>query len=432
MDSAAVEERDLNLAARRSERPTRLPRELRAFWLLSAAGIVLAFVAGWFKWHSGMTVYNWDPLSDPRFGDLLEYPGTYALLHSRAFFFNVPGKPWAYPMYSPVAYPPFAAAVMAPIYLSSQPEFVFVLLSAFWLIVAVAAVRRWMLRAGITASTAMLFPLTVVAMSFPIARLVHQGNIELVVWVLTATGAWAWYRDKNDLAAVLWGLAAAMKLFPLVLLALLLPVRKWRAFALGLVTFMAATLWSLWWLGPTIRDAWQGSMANVFGYQSARVAEWTLREVVANHSAVELAKLGAMMVHFPLARLSLPYYAAGAGIFALAFFGKLWRLPRPNQLLAVSTFMAVLPAISYYHALVHMYAALVLLGCVAVRAERSGFRVPGLMTTILLFVPLFVPFTVLTFPSRLLFCGMIQAFVLVFLFLCSLQYRFEVPADDRR
>ena len=102
-------------------------------------------------------------------------------------------------------------------------------------------------------------------------------------------------------------------------------------------------------------------------------------------------------------------------------------MPRANQLLAVTTFMVMLPAISYYHALVHMYAALVLLGAVSIQAGRAGVHVPGLRVTILLFLPLFLPFTVLTFPTRLMFCGLLQAFVLCLLFLCSLQYRFEVP-----
>jgi len=410
----------------RSTSALRLPRELRLFWIASAVGIALAVIIGWFKWRSGLSVYNWDPLSDPRFGDLLEYPGTYALLHSRAFFFNLAGKPWPYPMYSTVAYPPFSAAVMAPIYLTGQPEFVFMLLSAAWLLAVLALARGWMLRAGISRWTATLFPLSIAIFSFPIARLVHQGNIELVVWMLTGAGVYSWVRERSELAGVLWGLAAAMKLFPLVLLALLLPIRRWRAFAVGLVTFLAATLWSLWWLGPTIADAWHGSVVNVFGYQATRVSEWTIRELVANHSTVELAKLAATIVHFSLSRLSLPYYGTGAVVFAAIFFLKLWRMPRVNQLLAVSTFMVMLPAISYYHALVHLYAALALLGWVAVRAERAGVQIPGLMTTVLLFVPLFVPFTVLTFPQVFLFCGLVQALVLVLLFLCSLQYRFEL------
>ena len=428
MKTAEMQERGTDVNASARSRPLPLPRELRVFWIATAIGVVLAIIVGWLKWRSGLSIYNWDPLSDPRFGDLLEYPGTYALLHTRAFFFNVAGRPWTYPMYSAVPYPPFAVAVMAPIYLSGQPEFAFVLLSAAWLLYAVAWVRGWMVRSGISRWTSTLFPISIAATSFPIARLVHQGNIELVVWVLTATGVYAWVREKDDLAAVLWGLAAAMKLFPLVLLALLLPRRRWRAFAAGLAAFCAATLCSLWWLGPTIADAWHGSITNLFGYQGTRVSEWTIREIVANHSAIELAKLVAMMVHFPLSRISLPYYAAGALVFAAAFFVKLWRMPRVNQLLGVSTFMVMFPAISYYHALVHMYAALVLLGWVAVQAERSGVQVIGLRTTVLLFVPLFIPFTVLTFPRAFIFCGLVQAAVLVLLFLCSLQYRFEVPA----
>ena len=208
---------------------------------------------------------------------------------------------------------------------------------------------------------------------------------------------------------------------------MLLPRRKWWPFALGLATFALATLWSLWWLGPTIADAWQGSMVNVFGYQGTRVSEWTLRELVANHSTIEIAKLVALIAGYPLKKLSLLYYAAGAVVFAAVFFGKLWRMPAANQVLAVSAFMAMFPAISYYHALVHMYAALVLLGWVAVRAQRAGVEVQGLRTTMLLFVPLFVAFPVLTYPTVLLFCRLVQAAVLVLLFFCALQYRFEVP-----
>ena len=44
--------------------------------------------------------FNWDPLSDRLFVDLMEYPGTYTLLHTTAFFFNVAGHPWPYPMWS--------------------------------------------------------------------------------------------------------------------------------------------------------------------------------------------------------------------------------------------------------------------------------------------------------------------------------------------
>jgi hypothetical protein len=44
----------------------------------------------------------------------------------------------------------------------------------------------------------------------------------------------------------------------------------------------------------------------------------------------------------------------------------------------------------------------------------------------LLFVPLFAPFTVLTYPTAFVYCGLVQALVLAVLFLCALQYPFAV------
>ena len=416
--------------AREASGRVRLPPELRAFWVASLATFALTFVVGWLKWRAGLSRYNWDPLSDPLFGDLMEYPGTYQLLHSAAFFFNVAGNPWAYPMFSPVAYPPFAAAVMAPLYAFPIPELLYLLVSGAWLAVLVGWVGRGLVRVGVALATAVLMPLSLVLISFPIERLVHQGNIEIVLWMLTALGVLAFLRGHDDAAALLWGLAAAMKLFPLVLLVLLLPRRKWRAFAEGVATFVGATVWALWWLGPSVRVAWAGTMVNVFRYQGARTAEWTLRELVANHSLIEVAKIVAMIAHYPMDKLTLPYFACGAAVMGAALFGKLWKMPVANQVLAVSTFMVMFPPISYYHALVHMIAPLVLLGWIAIRAQQAGVRVRGLQGTMLLFVPLFAPFTLLTYPTVFVYCGLVQALLLLVLFLCALEYPFDVGVGE--
>ena len=407
----------------------RLPVEMRAFWVASLAAFALTFVVGWLKWRAGQLRYNWDPLSDPLYGDLMEYPGTYRLLHTAAFFFNVSGKPWAYPFYSAVAYPPFAAAVMAPMYAFRVPELVFLAVSGAWLTALVGWVARGLMRAGIATATAVALPVSLALISFPVERMVHQGNVEVVLWMFTAAGVLAFWRGHDDAAAVLWGLAAAMKLFPIVLLILLLPRRKWRAIAVGVGTFAGATLWALWWLGPTVKVAWHGSLQNVFGYEGVRGGEFSLRELVANHSLIDVAKLVGLIAHVPLGKVTLPYFALGAVVMGAAFFGKLWKMPVANQLLAVSTFMVMFPPISYYHALVHMYAPLVVLGWVAIEAERAGVKVKGLRATMLLFVPLFAPFTLLTYPQVFVYCGMMQGFVLGVIFLRAVELPLAVGGD---
>ncbi|HXE07921.1 MAG TPA: glycosyltransferase family 87 protein [Acidobacteriaceae bacterium] len=408
----------------------RLPVEMRAFWWATLIGVLLAVVIGWLKYRVGMSIYNWDPLSDLLFGDLMEYRAHYSLLHTSGFFFSSAAYPFQYPMWNPVAYPPFAVAVMAPLYAFRVPELLYLVVSVVWVIVGAVWAARRLMHAGIAALPAIAFPVTIALASFPIVRMIHEGNIELVVWMFTALGVWSFWRGKNDAAAVLWGLAAAMKLFPLVLLGMLLPRKKWRAFAEGIAAFVLATLWATWWVGPTIGVAWRGSMQNVFGYQGQRMGEWTLRELVANHSAINLAKMVAMMTRFPLDHLTLPYFALGAAILAWAFFGRLWKMPEANQLLALSVFMVTFPSISYYHTLVHLYAPLAVLFGVSLEAARRGVIVQGLKKTILLFVPLSLAFTVMTFPQVILFSGLIQAVVLIVLFGCAVTYRFEVKKDE--
>jgi len=101
-------------------------------------------------------------------------------------------------------------------------------------------------------------------------------------------------------------------------------------------------------------------------------------------------------------------------------------MPVANQLLALSTFMVMFPTISYFHTLVHMYAPFAVLCGLAIRAQRMGVTVPGLKSTMLLFAPLFAPFTVLTFPQVLLFGGLVQAVLLVALFVCAARFPFAV------
>lgn len=98
-----------------------------------------------------------------------------------------------------------------------------------------------------------------------------------------------------------------------------------------------------------------------------------------------------------------------------------------NQLLAVTAFMVMFPPVAYFHTLVHMYAPLVVLLFVAIRAERAGVQVRGLNLTVMLFVPLFAAFTLFKFPRVLLFDGLVQAALLVAIFGCAVRYPFAVP-----
>jgi hypothetical protein len=106
-------------------------------------------------------------------------------------------------------------------------------------------------------------------------------------------------------------------------------------------------------------------------------------------------------------------------------------MPVTNQVLVVTAFMVMLPPISYFYTLVHLYAPFLMLVFLAIRAERAGVRIPGLPGTILLFVPIFAAFTIFTYPRALLFGGLIQALMLMSLLLCAVQFPFSTEAATR-
>lgn len=401
-------------------RCAKLPQFLHIFWVLALVAFGLTILVGYVEFRLGFPPPHYNPLGGSRYDDLLEYLPTFRLLHTGAFFHN--------PSTSPVAYPPFAAILFALTYHFSNPVAFYLTVAACALAVGFWGVYRGLIQHGMTRSVAALFPLTILVTSFPIVGLLQRGNIEMFLWIFAAAGTWAFLRGHDFVAAVLWALAASTKLYPAIFLILLIPRRSYRAFAVGVAGSLISSILSMWYIGPDIKTAWNGSVGNVFGYQTVRVSEWTLHELAANHSAFGLVKLGAIVLGTATQKLTIPYYLCGALVMAVTFFRRLDRMPVANQLLAVSAFMLMFPPISYFYTLVHLYAPFLVLVFLAIRSDQAGVRIPGLATTVFLILPLFTSFMLFTYPRVMLFGGLIQALLLTSLFISALSFPFAEPS----
>ena len=179
------------------------------------------FAVGYLRYRAGAPRPHYNPIGTVHFSDLMEYVPTFRLLHTAAFFHNA--------VTNPVAYPPFGAVFYWLLYATGHPVATYLLCAAVWLCVLTVGAGRWLRGEGVRPTVAYLFPGTVLGMAFPVLGMLCYGNIELFLWVFAATGVWALVRERPTLAAVLWGCAAAMKLYPLIFLVLLVPRRQWRA-----------------------------------------------------------------------------------------------------------------------------------------------------------------------------------------------------------
>jgi hypothetical protein len=395
-----------------------LPKILRWFWIGSVGAFALTLLVNYLEYLAGIPSDARFPIGHIWFGDLVEYLPRFqqadaaGLLRSTAF--------------SRVAYPPLASVLYGLMYSSRHPVTLYLGIFALWLGIAIEGVRRRLIDHGFSRMTAMLFPLTLATVSFPIEGLIQRGNLELFVWIFAAAGTLAFLRDRDKTAAVLWGLAASTKLYPIILLTLLVTRFRFRAVVLGVATFVTASALSMTYLGPSMKIALGRSLGNVFGYQYVRASEWSVHEFAANHSAFVLVRFFASHGGGAGWSLTNVYYLCGGLVFIAVFLGKVRKMPVTNQVLVVTTFMVMLPPISYFYTLVHLYSPLLMLLFLTIRAERAGLEVAGLRGTILLFVPILAPFTIFTYPRALLFGGLIQALLLVSLLIRAIQFPFHI------
>lgn len=85
----------------------------------------------------------------------------------------------------------------------------------------------------------------VFALSFPLYRNVEFGQFYIFLLLLIAAACWSWLRGWYALAGALVAIAAACKIFPLLLFVFFLQRRAWRALIAGSLTLAAAVALSI-------------------------------------------------------------------------------------------------------------------------------------------------------------------------------------------
>jgi hypothetical protein len=249
---------------------------------------------------------------------------------------------------------------------------------------------------------------------FPLQFLIDRGNIEAVIWVLILLGAVAYARKRTLTSALLWSIAASMKIFPGLLFLLFLARRKFGTFVVAIAATVTFSLLALAGIGPTIRQAAVDSSKSAPSlmdsyiipvdragfdhslFQAAKqfiyLGAWSSssKQVVPDTRAANKKALRLYNLVIPLAAILLYWF-------------RLRRLPLLNQFMAYIILCVLLPYVSGDYTLVHVYIAwaaflLFLLSDVA----TGKVRIPARAVHIILFscAAVFVPFSYLEITRR--------------------------------
>ncbi|HEY4379467.1 MAG TPA: glycosyltransferase family 87 protein [Acidobacteriaceae bacterium] len=367
-----------------STRAIDLPPVLRSYWIALILLSAISAVASDIYYHANLFVQCCTLADDdPLFSDLWTYEYNFHFIHTFTFF----------QLKYRFAYPSFSAVMYDMVY-HLGPHAQAIYLTAELTLCSIAAILFYLKirQLGLLRFPALVFVLSTLLFSYPLLYMFGSGSLEIFTCIFTIAGFLALLKKHDNLAAVLWAAAAAMKVYPLILFAVFLSRAKWRSLAVGIASFATIFLLSMWFVGPTIHAAFAGSLGGVSGFVTTYAQRVKVNELPFDHSLLAPIKIFSYVMAGrtgTLAYLTKPYLLIAGSIALLAFFLRGRRMPLANQLIFLFAAMVALPPVSYDHTLVHLYAPWAMLVIIAIRAANAGVTMDGFRTYFLCFAVLF-------------------------------------------
>lgn len=293
------------------------------------------------------------------------------------------------------------------------------------------ALRRFLIRRGIERRDATLFAAVTYLCAFPAWFDVTQGNIEWFVCGVLMLGVWAFCTRRFKTAATCIGVAGAMKIFPIIFIALFLPGRKYKEVLLTALSAAIATVVGLWLVCPNIHQSMVQTIGALGVFEHGYMVQVRSTEVGFDHSLFALVKLALRAIRGgPVHSRALRWYLPGVAVGGcVLYFWRIRKLPLTNQVLCLTVAAIVLPPVSYEYTLLHLYGAFVLLLIFALEQRRRSTTPPGyLIVAMLLLAFLFAPESEFI-AGGVRFGGQLKCVALLGLWYVGLRYRFGLRSE---
>jgi hypothetical protein len=223
-----------------------------------------------------------------------------------------------------------------------------------------------------------------------------------------------------------------MKIYPLTLLLLLLPQRRYKEFAAGLLAAALVTAMSLAILGPGILEAQHHINDGLIFFEHRYVLFPLPNGLQFSHSLFNLVKLGvaaAARLHGErtaspdaLQRAVAVYVPAIALLSLALYVARIRHLPMLNQVIALTVCAVLLPPYSLDYTLVQLLVPMGLLCVFTVAQWRQGRQPRGLDICFTCFALIFT--TGAYFQWKYRFAAQIRTLAMLVLLAAVLHHRY--------
>jgi hypothetical protein len=355
---------------------------LCVFALLWAVALAAIFVQGCLL-HKAYPYNTFLFRPEIHFTDFTIFDARFAIWDGSERFYEVPGFPFNYPA-------PLLACFLAYWKLTPHPVAAYL---ATVILFALAAGTLLVFR-----RPALRWPVAVTLLgSYPLMFMLDRANVEGLVWIALATAVFAFARQRFTTSAILFGVAAGMKIFPAALLLIFWNKRRYRYFPIGVASAIVCNIAALALAGPSISKALRHILAGMDFFRHFEILTYRPDQIGFEHSlfscvkqVLHLALHSSRRTDELLPAACLPYLVAAAAIFAALYLFSIRKLPILNQFFILTACSILLPFVSYDYTLVHMYIpwAAFLIYLTTEGAVSVGRALAFLIPCAVLFAPL--------------------------------------------
>lgn len=401
-----------------------IPRPVRIFWTLNVGltllcALWLAFNV--FVRHRGYP-YNSPFLRFNHFIDFYDFRMRFTHYHKTDFFSATDMTVFSYP-------PPVGMLYELFYLPRTGAHTLFTIVTTLPCVYLAWLFFRGMVKRGVMDRLAAAFTASACVLSFPFWFDYMLGNVEICLFLLTTAGVLAILKNRPYLGGGILGLAGSMKLFPFILLGLLISRRQYRQTAFGLLVAGIIYPISVWLECPSWHAAFIGMRKGADTMSKALILQWHQAETSFDHSIFGIFKQTMHLLGYsnmqPASLLNLYVLCAAIG-GTILYFWKIRRLPLMNQVLCLIVASILLPPMSHDYTLLHLYIPWSLLALSAIEAHREKRIVRGLYAAFVCFGVLLSPESEVILRGAAI-AGQIKAMALIALGFIAMKYPFALP-----
>ncbi len=414
----------------------RLPLPMRLFITLNISLSILAGLGFCYKFFvlkqhylgypSWCHFYYWPIGRQPMFPDVICFVQRFHHLHTPAFFSRDPRVIGIEP---PFEYPAAAAFLYALVYLFPDPAQVYVSFVVISLVLLALLFGRALRKSGAPLAATATFLVASLLFSYPFWFEIGSANMEFCIFLLLLGGTAAFCTRRPYTAAVLYGAAAGMKIFPFVFVALFLARKQYRQIAVAAIVAGVLNLIGLRMISPSIGFAMHGISAGLAANRQFYILTVRRLETSFDHSLFGLVKRIAAVFHiWSVPQTLLTAYLAVTALGGLLlYFVRIRKLPVLNQITCLYLVAVLFPPTSHDYTLIHLYVPWGLLILYTLHRIRTEGRVPKVMGAFVCLAVACSSENELTF-HQMGYSGQVKCVALICLFLLALKDRWEWPA----